>query len=145
MNSFFDSRKFISFVFLLYFSVYASSPLYSFTHNSESLRGPGGAESTAACSRDLHIYLYDLICHRLFPENDTNAPKTASGVILLKKRAVVSNETAKLIHLSDVLSHNNIPSFFCGDLAASVQFPSSTASPWKFSELYSGLSPPCSA
>ncbi|HTZ18595.1 MAG TPA: hypothetical protein VMB78_09175 [Dissulfurispiraceae bacterium] len=145
MKSFFDRKRIVSFVFLLYFSVYAASPICSFIDKRASLRGCGEAESPADYSRDFHIYLYDLICSNLFDWNNAGAQKTASGVILLKKRAVLSDETAKLIRLSDVLSENDNPPLFSTGIAGPLHYLSPAGSPWIFSGLYSGLSPPRAA
>jgi hypothetical protein len=142
MKSFFDRKRILSLVFLLYFSVYASSPLLSFRDGQMSLRGCDEADSPSGYSKNFHIYLYDLICSNLFPRNNAGVPKAAAGVILLKKRAVLSDETAKLIRLSDASGQDNNPPFL--NYYVTVLLPSrpSIISAWIPSNLYPGLSPP---
>lgn len=145
MKTFFDRKRILSLVFFLYFSVYAASPLFSFSEGQMQLRGPDDPGFPSAYSKNFHIYLYDLLCSNLFRKNKADFPRSASGVILLKKRAVLSDETAKLIRLSDVLSQNNSPLFICDDAETQLLSLPRAVNKTVFLNRYFGLSPPQAA
>ncbi len=145
MKTLFDRKRILGLVFFLYFSVYAASPLFSFSEGQMSLRGSDDPGFPSAYSKNFHIYLYDLLCSNLFPKKKADFPRSPSGVILLKKRAVLSDETAKLIRLSDVSSQNNSPLFIRDNAVTHLLSLPRAVNKTIFLNLYYGLSPPQAA
>lgn len=137
-----NTIKFISLAFLIYFSIYASSPLlYTYDRNA-ILAARCAADASASYCKGLHIYLYELICSN-FLERTANDPRPAAAIFLLKKRAVLSDyDPHKLLRAEEASfqsSHNPLSEGLFSRPVCSISIQESTGD---FERLHSGLSPP---
>lgn len=142
MTSSYNRRQIFILAIVLYFSIYATSPLIYICANPKSPEGLLATKTDSAYRTDLHIFLYELICSTLASNRSKEISKPITGVLLLKKRAVLSDDEAStLIRLADMADLNervmfsNKPSILISVLKV---YKSSE----NFQRLSSGLSPP---
>ena len=134
-------RRFLTLAFIVYFSLYVASPLFSPCNYEKKTRTAYAANTGTAFSIDLHIFLYDLIFSMLHSPEHEAASKPLTGVLLLKKRALLPDKyPIKLVRLSYVLvPHAESMSSITRHV--DVLFPSLLYS-YFVHYVYSGLSPP---
>ncbi len=141
MPSFCNRKRILSLAIVLYFSIYAASPLLCVyaIRSSESLHAAG---TGSAYRTDSHIFLYELICLTLESKHSKEKPQPIAGVLLLKKRAILSDDkVSNLIRLADIAKLNEHLTFF-SDPSLSLSRLSTFSSYDNYPLLFSGLSPP---
>ncbi|MGO9379698.1 MAG: hypothetical protein ACLP29_14290 [Dissulfurispiraceae bacterium] len=142
MISCFKKKQIFGLALVLYFSIYAASPLLYTGVNQKSPEGLRATKTEAAYRTDLHIYLYELICSTFVSKSGKETSNPIAVILLLKTRAVLSEDKAStLIHLADMamldtrLMFSNNPSV---PISMHGIYNAYENSP----RLFSGLSPP---
>jgi hypothetical protein len=138
----FKKKRIFGLALILYFSIYAASPLLYIDAKQKSPEGLCATKTEATYRTDLHIYLYELICSTFVSKSIKETSKPIAVILLLKKRAVLSEDKASTrIHLADMamldtrLMFSTNPSF-----PISMQVVYNACE--NFPRLFSGLSPP---
>jgi len=137
-----EKKRILGLAMVLYFTVYASSPLIYIDkkHNSSLL--PNTQRSTSSYSTDLRIFLYELICSTLSSGVSTETQKPIAGILLLKKRAVLSEDkVSTLFRLVDISNLDEYLPFYSGSIKE-VAINSLDHKNENCARIYSGLSPP---
>jgi hypothetical protein len=142
MISFFNKKQIFGLALVLYFSIYAASPLLYTGANQKSPEGLRATKTDSAYGTDLHIFLYELICSTFVSKSSKEPSKPIAVILLLKKRAVLSEDKASiLIHMADMAMLDTRLMF-----SADHSFPISIRFVYNAYEnlprLFSGLSPP---
>ena len=142
MLAFCNRKRIFSLAIVIYFSIYAASPLFYVSAKqrpSEDLHAVGTESSYGT---DLHIFLYDLIYSTFDSKCSKEKPEPIAGILLLKKRAVLADDRAStLICIADIANLNE-HLFFLSDPSFSISMPPLCNSYENFPLLFSGLSPP---
>ena len=146
MISFWNRKLLLSLAFVLYFSIYAISPLLCNGAKQNSPQDFPATKNSSAYRADLHIFIYDLICSTFLSKNRNETPKPfLGGILFLKKRAVLSDDkVSNLIRLSDIVVLDDqllFPSNPPISIAILLQHHASD----NFLNQFSGLSPPQAA
>ena len=142
MLAFCNRKRIFSLVIALYFSIYAASPLFYVCAKQRPSEGLHAVGTESAYGTDLHIFLYDLIYSTFDSKYSKEKPEPIAGILLLKKRAVLSDDKASnLICIADIAKLNE-HLFFLSDPSFSISMPSLCNSYENFPLLFSGLSPP---
>jgi hypothetical protein len=142
MISCFKKKRIFGLALVLYFSIYAASPLLYAGANQKTPEGIRATKTDFVYGSDLHIYIYELIYSTFASKSSKETSKPIAAILHLKKRAVLSEDKASiLIHLADVAM-----------LDVRLIFPTNPSFPVSmhvvynayenFPRLFSGLSPP---
>lgn len=138
----FNKKRIFGIALVLYFSIYAASPLLYIDAKQKSPEGLCATKNETADRTGLHIYLYELICSTFVSNSSKETSKPIAVILLLKKRAVLSEDkVSTLIHLADMamldtrLMFSTNPSF---PISMHVVYNACE----NFPRLFSGLSPP---
>jgi hypothetical protein len=102
MNSY--NKKYIfSTIFLLYFIVFAISPLsYSYTARKMA-RNFSAPDKVFCLSKGIDIFFWELICKKLVSKNDISHSDSPATIFFRKARAILSEDiTTKIVHFEDV-------------------------------------------
>ncbi len=142
MNNFLNKKRFTNFFFLLYFLVYAITPLsYSFINKSS---GNSLLDKSQYNTTNFHLYTLDVICSYISNLSSAQSNDFSSQFILLrKKRAILPEEdlqkSLKPVHCAVI---NNDGIFFESPVLSSFVLNKETKPSKSFSSSFSGLSPP---
>jgi hypothetical protein len=142
MLAFCNRKQIFSLAIALYFSIYAASPLFYVCAEQRSSEGLHAVGTESAYGTDLHIFLYELIYSTFDSEYSKEKPEPIAGILLRKKRAVLSDDKASnLIRIADIAKLNE-HLFFLSDTSFPISMLSVFNSYENFPLLFSGLSPP---
>ena len=138
-----NKQAIISCLFLIYYIVYAISPL-SYTYSVKTIvKGISAEKGTPYPQKRLNIFLLELICSKIDANKDVDQNNATDRVLIRKTRAILPENTNSrvapvgtltLFEGFCLLSDNSVS----GSLASSNQ----QKSRWQFNALHSGLSPP---
>jgi len=90
MTSLYNRKKIFSLAIVLYFSISATSPLIYICANPKSPEVLLATKTNSAYRTDLHIILYEIICSTFSSKRSKEISKPITGLLLLKKKAVLS-------------------------------------------------------
>lgn len=86
-----NKRALFGLLYCVYFLLYATSPL-SYSHAAEiSLDNIDTWDKASLVSREIKLFFWELLCSEITLERAVPAPDTSFGVLLRKKRAVISD------------------------------------------------------
>ena len=138
-----NKQTIICCLFLIYYIVYAISPLSSTYTYKNIVEGISTANGTADPQKRLNIFLLELIYSRIDAKKDADQNNETERVLIRKARAILpenaNSRFAPLVTLAlfeglNLLSDNSVS----GSLVSSNQ----QKPKWQFNTLHSGLSPP---
>lgn len=142
MTSFYNKKWIFSLAIVLYFSIYAASPLFYICSTPKSPEGLLATKADLTYRTGLHIFLCEFICSTFESKRIKEMAKPIAEFLLLKKRAVLSDgEASILIRLADMAQPNE-RLMFSTDPSISISMLSVYNSYENFQRLFSGLSPP---
>ena len=142
MLAFCDRKRIFSLAIVLYFSIYAASPLFYVYTKQRPSEGLYAVGTESAYGTNLHIFLYDLIYSTFNSKYSKENPEPIAGILLLKKRAVLSDDKASnRICIADIAKLNE-HLLSLSDPSFSISVLSVCKSCENFQLLFSGLSPP---
>jgi hypothetical protein len=142
MISCFKKKRIFGLALVLYFSIYAASPLLYAGANQKTPEGIRATKTDSVYGSDLHIYLYELIYSTFASKSSKETSKPIAAILLLKKRAVLSEDKAStLIHLAD-LAMLDVRLIFPTNPSFPVSMHVVYNAYENFPRLFSGLSPP---
>ena len=142
MLAFCNRKRIFSLAIVLYFSIYAASPLFYVCAKQRPSEGLHAVGTESAYRTDVHIFLYDLIYSTFDSKYSKKNPEPIAGILLLKKRAVLSDDKAlNNICIADIARLNE-HLFFLSDPSFSISMLSPCNTYKNFPLLFSGLSPP---
>ena len=142
MTSCYNRKRIFSLAVVLYFSIYAASPLFYICSTTKSPEGLLATKADSTYRTGLHIYLYEFICSTFESKRIKEMAKPIIGFLLLKKRAILSDDEAStLIRVAD-LAQLNERLLFSNDPSISISLLQVYKYHENFQRLCSGLSPP---
>ena len=129
--------------FILYFFIYAISPL-SHSLSTKNIIGTFPARDGApGLSTSVNIFVWELICSKLSSGNTASSSDSNDRILFRKARAILPPDTnIKIAHLESVSVVES--KFICFDHSLSrLAIPVDRRSPLQdYRPLHSGLSPP---
>jgi hypothetical protein len=145
MISLCNRKKVFSLTVVIYFSIYAASPLIYICAKQKTSECFSATKDYCKYGPDLHIFIYEFICSIDASKSCHETSNPITGILLLKKRTVLSEDKAStLINLSnmaelkDILMVSSDPSFALSMSSIDNSYENSP-------KLFSGLSPPRTA
>lgn len=135
-------QQIFSLAVVIYFFIYASSPLLYTSDKRGQAQSRSATKKAAALSADLHIFIYDLIFSTLTSERGKETSGPISGFLSLKKRAILSDDSAStLTRLNDEAELNEHLTFST-DFSSSISTVSADNSCENFPRSFQGCHRP---
>ena len=145
MISFCNRKKIFGLTVVIYFSIYAVSPLIYICAKQKTPECFSAAKDDCKYGPDLHIFICEFICSIVASKSCHETSNPITGILLLKKRAVLSEDKAStLIHLSNMAELNDMV-MVLSDPSFALSVSSIDISCENAPKLFSGLSPPRTA
>ncbi len=140
-----NRKKIFNLAVVIYFSIYAVSPLIYICAKQKTPECFSAIKTDCKYGPDLHIFLYEFICSIVASKSCHETSNPISGILLLKKRTVLSEDKAStLIHLSNMAELNDMV-MGLSDPSFALSVSSIDNSCENAPKLFSGLSPPRTA
>src|SRR5664279_3200878 len=109
MISFCNRKKIFGLTVVIYFSIYAVSPLIYICAKQKTPECFSATKDDCKYGPDLHIFLFEFICSIAASKSCHETSNPIHGILLLKKRTVLSEDKAStLIHLSNMAELNDM-------------------------------------
>jgi len=143
-TSFKKSKQVIlSSLFLIYYVVYAISPL-SYTYSVKKIVDRiGDANGVSASLNNLNIFLLEVICAKIDPTKEIDHANSTVRVLIRKARAILpENASVKFAPLENLLLFGHITPFFDNSSSRLLVSSDKGNSTWGFNPLHSGPAPP---
>ena len=145
MISLCNRKKVFSLTVVIYFSIYAASPLIYICAKQKTTECFSATNTDCKYGPDLHIFLYEFVCSIVTSKSCHETSNPITGILLLKKRTVLSEDKAStLIHLSNMAELNDMM-IGLSDPSFALSVSSIDNSCENAPKLFSGLSPPRTA
>lgn len=141
--SLFKKRYIFSLVFLFYFLIYAISPLsYTFTAK-KAFRSFSDAEKTHCISKNIDIFLWELICENLVSKKNIPHSDSTDRIFFRKARAILPEDfNTRIVHLEDISIAESLPVLSVSSPSGLPILSDAACLLQEYDHLYSGHSPP---
>lgn len=138
-----NKQVFLSSLLLVYYVVYAISPLsYSFSVKKIVDR-IGVANRMNASFNNLNILLLEVICSKIDPKKESDHTNSTVRVLIRKTRAILpDNFNLRLAPLGNLTLFEDFCLLFDNFSSRRLFSSKQQKSRWQFNPLHSGLSPP---
>ena len=142
-NSKKNKQVILSSLFLIYYVVYAISPL-SYTFSVKKIVDRiGAAKGITASLNNLNILLLETICAKIDPKKETDHANSTARVLIRKTRAILpENINSRVAPLGTHTLFEDVCSLSDNSVSGRLVYSRQQKSGWQFNALHSGLSPP---
>ena len=138
-----NKQVILSSLFLIYYVVYAISPL-SYTFSVKKIVDRiGEANEMSASLNNLNIFLLEVLCSKIDSTKKIDDTDSTVMVLIRKSRAILpENADVKFAPLENLLLFGHITPFIDNPSSRLLVSSDKGNSIWGFNPLHSGLSPP---
>lgn len=138
-----NKQPILGYLFLIYYVVYAVSPL-SYTYTVKRIvEGISTANGTSGPQKRLNIFLLELICSKLDSKKDLDQNNATDRVLIRKSRAILpESASVKLTPSENLLFLGHIMPFFDNSSSRLLVSSDEGNSSLRVNPLHSGPAPP---
>lgn len=138
-----NKQLILSSLFLIYYVVYAISPLSYSINVKKKVDRIGDANGMSASLNNLNIFLLEVICAKIDTKKDFDQSNSTVTVFIRKARAILpENASVKFPTLENLLLFAHITPFFDNSSSRLLVSSDQWNSIWGFNPLHSGPAPP---
>ena len=145
INTAFKKNKqvILSSLFIIYYVVYAVSPL-SYTYTVKRIvEGISAANRTTGPQKKLSIFLLELVYSGINAKKDVDQNSSTERVLIRKTRAILpENTNSRFAPLGTHALFEDVCSLSDNSVSGRLVYSNQQKSGWQFNALHSGLSPP---
>ena len=138
-----SKQTFISCLFLIYYIVYAISPLSSTYTDKNIVGGISTANGTSGPQKRLNIFLLELIYSKIDVKKDADQENETGMVLIRKARAILpENTNSRFATVGTLTLFEGLCLLSDNSASGSLVSSDHQKSRWQFNTLHSGLPPP---